>query len=96
MQTGGPKLGSGQRRKPKELVRSEHIRFTLRQQELRDLRTIAEAWQIPLGTVCWAIVHTELQKCRKLAPNLGPVELGLQAAIRVLGRRAASAQSDAP
>ena len=92
----GPKMGSGPPHLPPELRRSKGLRMTLRDEEFSDLQTISAAWNVPTSTVAWAIVHTELQKCRKRAPNLGDAGLAIAVAMRVLGRHAESAESDAP
>lgn len=80
---------------PRELRRTESLRITLRPQEKKDLQRIAEAWGIPVASVGWAMLHSELQRCRKLAPNLGDTGFAIAAASLVLGRRAESADSDA-
>ncbi len=89
-------MGSGKRRLPAQLKRSEHMRITFRTDEVADLRSISAAWQIPPATIAWAIIHTELQKCRKRAANLGEVGLAIVAAQRLLGRHADGPESDAP
>ncbi len=84
---GGPKKGAGRVPGPPKLRRSEGLRITFRQSELHDLEEIAEAWELPKATVAWAMVHSELQKCRRRAPNLGEAGLAIAAAARVLGRQ---------
>ncbi len=89
----GPRRGSGRAAGPRELRRSEHLRITFREQEILDLKEISEAWNMPTATVAWAMIHTELQKCRKRAPDLGEAGLAIAAASRILGRHADPAES---
>ena len=48
--------------------------------EVRDLQRIAAGWGVPLATVVWVIVHDQLARWRKKAPELGPHGLAITAA----------------
>ncbi len=59
--------------------------WPLRDSAIEDLERISEAWRVPVASVAWAMVHTELQRCRKLAPDLGEHGLAIAAAANALG-----------
>ena len=65
--------------------------------ERDDLQAIAEAWGIPVATTVWVIVHDQLAKYRRCAPELGEHGLAIAAATVVLRqRRAAAPRPSAP
>ena len=77
------------------------IKAMFRPPEHEDLRAIAEAWGVPVGTAVWAIVVGELARWRREAPEFGPHGLAIAAAVTVLrmkevGDRAPRDQTDPP
>jgi hypothetical protein len=64
-------------------VRSIPIRSMFRPGEHRDLQTISEVWGVPVATVVWAIVHGQLSRWRKRAPELGKHGLSIAAGLAV-------------
>ena len=84
-QSGGPQVGSGRKPQPRrEWVRSEGLRISFRPGEIADLRTIADAWGVPVATATWAIVHDQLSRWRRRASELGPIGLQIAAGDAVL------------
>ena len=64
-------------------IRSRSVRTMFRPGELRDLQTIAKGWGVPVATVVWVIVHDQLARWRKKAPELGPHGLAIAAGLAV-------------
>lgn len=83
----GVQLGSGRPALPAEARRTSKVPIMLRAQEARDLRTIAEAWGVPVGTVAWSLVSDRLAELRRVALDCGPSGLA-RAAAAYLVRRA--------
>jgi hypothetical protein len=80
---GGPQMGSG--RKPRERrdwVRSQAVRVLFRPGEYEVLRMIARAWEVPVATATWALIHEELRRIRRLPPEQGGVAALAAAAMR--------------
>ena len=71
------------------------MKILLRPPEYADLRTIAEAWGVPVATAVWAIVAGELARWRREAPNYGEAGLAIAAATTVLRLRGEKAASGA-
>jgi hypothetical protein len=68
-------------------TRCRPIKSMFRPAEDDDLRTIAEAWGVPVATAVWAIVVGELARYRRQAPELGEHGLAIAAAARVLHKK---------
>ena len=66
---GGPRKGTGRPPRPPEFVRSAGLRVNFFPRELRDLEAIAEAWDVPLATAVWALLHDKLANLHKRAPK---------------------------
>ena len=64
-------------------IRSRPVKTMFRPPEHEDLRTIAEAWGVPVATAVWAIVAGELARWRREAPNYGEAGLAIAAAMSV-------------
>ncbi len=62
--SGGPQLGSGRPSIPPEWKRERELRIKLRESEWQDMCALAQAWQLPRGTIGWAIVHERLAEWR--------------------------------
>ena len=65
--------------------------MSVRRGELADLRSIAAAWEVPVATVAWALLHSELRRLRGWAPDLGAavaLPLWRKAALTVTRSRA--------
>ncbi len=76
----------GRKPRSRSSVRSEPIRTMFRPGEAADLRAIARAWDVPLASVVWAIVHGELRRYRRAAPDHGQAALAAAAAYSVTHR----------
>ncbi len=82
---GGPQPGSGRRPvEERDWVRSKPIRAMFRPPEFADLQAIAQAWNVPVATVVWAVVHDQLATWQKRAPEFGESGLAIAAAVAVL------------
>ena len=77
---------------PREWIRSEAVRVTLRPSELEDLQNLADQWGVPVATAVWAIVHERLAHFRAQAPQLGKTGQAIAAGLAVLGRRKSDPQ----
>ena len=73
----------GRLRSERYWVRSVPVRTMFRPGEYRDLQGISEAWGVPLAAVVWAIVHDQLSRWRKRAPELGKHGLSIAAGLAV-------------
>ena len=51
--------------------------------EYADLVTISEAWGVPVATAVWAIIHDQLSRWRRRAPELGEHGLAIAAGLTV-------------
>jgi hypothetical protein len=76
--------GHPQAEGPRWWRRTEPVRTTLRLAELEDLQTISTAWGVPVATVAWALIHDQLARCRRQAPELGEHGFAIAAGLRVL------------
>ena len=69
---------------PAELRRSEVVRVMVTPGDKADLKSIAEAWGVPLSTAAFAMIATELASARgsSLSASIFPVEV--MASVRLL------------
>ncbi len=83
--SGGPQPGSGRKLgERRDWLRSEGLRVSFRPTEIADLCAIAQAWNVPVATVVWAVVHDQLSRWQKRAPEFGEYGLAIAAAVAVL------------
>lgn len=54
--------------------------------QARDLREIADAWDVPAGTAAFALVESQLARARGRKPDLGNLALPLVCALDALGK----------
>ena len=85
----------GRKPRARSSVRSEPIRTMFRPGEAADLRAIARHWGVPVATVVWAIVHGELRRYRRAAPDHGQAALAAAAAYSVTHRVGGSVPREA-
>ena len=55
--------------------------------EYEDLAYISDAWGVPVATAVWAIVHDQLARWRRQAPQLGEHGLAIAGALAVLRQK---------
>ncbi len=68
-------------------VRSYPVKAMFRPGEYDDLVHISEGWGVPVGTAMWAIVHDQLARWRRQAPQLGEHGLAIAGALAVLRQK---------
>jgi hypothetical protein len=84
MTTNGSQRGSRRPfRHPRPWIRSKPVRTMFRPGEFTDLQQISESWGVPVATAVWAIVHDQLSRWRKRAPELGEHGLAIAAGLAV-------------
>lgn len=79
-----PKTAGG--RKRSENARCERLTFTAYPSDMRDFNALATAWDVPVSTLAWGVIHEWLQRARGVSADLGEVrgqlkmclELGLR------------------
>lgn len=69
----------------KENTRSDRLVMACFPEDLRDLKAVSEAWNMPMSTLGWAVMHEWLQRGRGLAAEYGeargPMRLLLEMAL---------------
>jgi hypothetical protein len=68
----------------RDWARNKPIRSVFRLGEHRDLEPISRAWGVPIATVVWVIVHEQLSRWRKRAPEFGEADLAIAAGVAVI------------
>jgi hypothetical protein len=66
--------------------RTERVGVTMRPGELADLRVVSAAWQVPVSTVCWVILHDALRRWRRERSEVGESGASLAMGLRSLRR----------
>ena len=85
---GPAQPGSGRKRLPPEVARSQPIRLLVTQGQREDLQTIADEWGVGAATVVFAFVAKELAEIRRMQLVLDPLGLSTVAAMRMLEAQA--------
>jgi hypothetical protein len=79
---------------PREAKRSVTLAVRMREQEVGDLRTIAEEWGVPPASVAWALIVDLLAEMRGAAPDHGSSGIATAAAAYLLRRAQAKGGSE--
>ena len=51
--------------------------------DLRDLRVLSEAWDVPVSTLVWALTHEWVQRWRLISADLGEVRGNLKMCLEM-------------
>lgn len=63
--------------------RSERVVVLAYPSDVRDLEVLASAWNVPLSTLCWSVLHDWLQSARGISSDLVDARGGLRLALDV-------------
>ncbi len=85
---GPAQPGSGRKKLPPEVARSEPIRLLVTQGQREDLQEIADGWGVGAATVVFAFVIKELAEIRRMQLVLDPLGVKTVSAMRMLEAQA--------